>query len=209
MERNFSPRPSDEDLELYLVGKATPNLIAMIEEHYFGYAPVAYPNAALKNPRPLRHVRWETAAIAATVTFMVMMSSMRVVHHEPAPIIGSDMAILTLPFAPAIAASASLYAPPEVVPAVASVVRSGRPAAPKIYRLFQPPPKRPHALVRIALADAPALVPMQRAIPELPFEPDTPQVVGPPKARRLRRVLTGITTPLRLLLSLDKFNRGA
>jgi hypothetical protein len=122
--------------------------------------------------------------------------------------IASAIATPALPFASAIAASINLYAP-TVLSVTTPAVRRLPQAEPKAQKLFQLPPQRPRSTVRIAMIDPPAVAFHSKGLPELPFKSEVPRVSGPQKPRRLRRFLSGTMAPLRLILSLDRYNRGA
>lgn len=198
MKSRFSPQYSDEDLDLYLLGKATQNLTADIEEHYFGASATGYPRVG---------PRWEAIVITAAVASLLSLFSLRMSQKQHVETIVSEISSLPL-FASAMAASIDLYAP-VVLYVTTPMVQLLPPPEPKAQKQFQLPPQRPHSMVRIAMVDPPAVIFYPKALPELPFEPEIPQVSGPPKRNRLRRFLSGTVAPLKMILMLDRYNRGA
>jgi len=198
MKNRFSPQFSDEDLDLYLVGKATHNLTASIEEHHFGPA-IGSPSDA---------GRGKAMVIAATVASLLPLASLHMNHKPQLQTIVSEITSPALPFVSAIAASIDLYAP-ALLPATRPPERQPPRAEPEAQTLFQLPPQQPRPVVSIAMVDPPAVVFHSRSIPELPFESEVPQIPGPQKRHRLRRFFSGAVAPFRLILSLDRSNRGA
>jgi hypothetical protein len=198
MKNRFSTQFSDEDLDLYLGGKVTQNLTASIEEHYFGASATGHPSDARRR---------EAIVIAATVASLLPLASLRLNQKPQLQTMSSAIATPALPFASAIVASIDLFAP-SVLPVTTPAVRRPPQAEQKAPRLFQRPPQRQRTIVRIETVDPPAVAFYSNAIPELPFESEVPPIPGPQKRHRLRRFLSGAMAPLRLLLSLDRSNRG-
>jgi hypothetical protein len=199
MKNRFSPQFSDEDLDLYLLGKASQNLTASIEEHYFGASVTGYPSDVR---------RWEVVVIALTVASLLPLASSSMNQKRQVEAIASAVTTPALPFASAIAASIDLFAP-TVLPVTTPAVRRLPQADPKAQKQFQLPRQKARSTVQIATVDSPAVVFHSKAIPELPFESEIPQVSKPPKPHRLRRFFSGAAAPFRLILWLDRYNRGA
>src|SRR5258708_37927616 len=139
MKNHFSPQFSDEDLDLYLVGKATHHLTASIEEHHFG--------PAIGSPSDAGHRK--AMIIAATVASLLPLASLRMNHKPQLETIVSEIATPPLPFVSAIAASIDLYAP-ALLPAARPAVRQPPQAQPEAQTLFQLPPQQPRPTGSIA-----------------------------------------------------------
>jgi hypothetical protein len=127
--------------------------------------------------------RREAIVIAAAIASLLPLASLRINQKPEVQTIALAIATPALPFASAIAASIDLFAP-AMLPVTA-------PAVPR-------PPQ----------AEPPAVAFYSNAIPELPFESEVSPIREPQKRHRLRRFLLGAIAPLRLIIAIDRANRG-
>jgi hypothetical protein len=200
MQNRFSPQFSDEDLDLYLVGKADQDLTATIEAHYFGASAASSQSGARRS---------EAIVIAVSLVALIPLATLRMNQQPQAQTIASAIVNPALPLASAIvAASIDLYAP-----AMLSVARPPVQPPPAVepieLKVFQPPPQKPRSIVHIAMVDPPAVAFHSKVIPAAPIESEVPPIAEPQKQHRLRRFFSGVIAPLKVILSLDRYNHGA